>query len=143
MKAVLVSLIMLFTLSASAQTCIGTWITIDDDSGKKKSKVKLYKYKGKMYGKITYLYPGDGNGANPKCVKCSGDRHNKLVLGMQIVRNLYWNGDEWEGGTIVDPENGKVYKVKIWIDENNSSRLNVRGYSYGFYRTQTWKKVNG
>ena len=141
MKAVLVSLVIMFSLSASAQTCLGTWITIDDKTGKKKSKVELYKHKGKMYGKITFLYPREGRGPDPKCTKCKGDRHNRPLVGMRIVRGLWWNGSEWEGGTIVDPENGKVYKVKIWIDRENFNRLQVRGYSYGFYRTQTWKKV--
>lgn len=141
MKALLVSLIVLFSLSAYSQSCLGTWISIDDATGKKKSKVKLYKSKGKMYGKITYLYPDKESPANSKCVKCKGDRYNKPVVGLQIVRGLEWNGSEWEGGTIVDPENGKVYKAKIWIDRSNFDRLKLRGYSYGFYRTQTWKKV--
>lgn len=140
MKGILATLIILFSLNASAQSCLGTWITIDDETGKKKSKVELYKYKGKMYGKITYLYPREGR-TTTKCIKCKGDRKNKELVGLQIVRGLWWNGSEWEGGTIVDPANGKVYKVKIWIDRDNYNRLKVRGYSYGFYRTQTWKKV--
>lgn len=141
MKAILVSLLVLFSLNVSAQTCVGTWITIDDDSGKKKSKVKLYKYKGQLYGKITYLYPREGRADNAKCTKCDGDRKNKPLVGLQIVRNLKWDGSEWEGGTIVDPENGKVYTVKLWVDPNNKNKLKVRGYSWGFYRTQTWKRV--
>ena len=139
MKFLLFSLIVLFSFKASSQSCLGTWITIDDKTGKRKSKVKLYKSKGKMYGKITYVYPNKKN--TSKCLKCKGDRKNKPIIGLQIVRGLWWNGSEWEGGTIVDPENGKVYKVKIWIDRGNYDRLKVRGYSYGFYRTQTWKKV--
>jgi uncharacterized protein (DUF2147 family) len=57
------------------------------------------------------------------------------------VRGCKWDGTEWEGGTIVDPENGKVYTVKIWMDENNPNKLNVRGYIGIFFRTQTWERV--
>ena len=60
---------------------------------------------------------------------------------MQIVRGLEWNGSEWEDGTIVDPENGKTYTVKMWIDASKPDKLNVRGYIGPFYRTQTWTRT--
>lgn len=141
MKAILVSLLVLFSLNITAQTCVGTWISIDDDTGKKKSKVKLYKYKGQLYGKITYLYPREGRAENAKCTECDDDRSGEPLLGLQIVRNCKWNGSEWKGGTIVDPEDGKVYTVKLWVDPNNADKLKVRGYIGPFYRTQTWKRV--
>lgn len=124
-----------------AQTCYGKWVTIDDNTGKKKSIVELYKYKDQMYGKITYLYPREGREDNPVCKKCTDDRKNQPLEGLQLVRNLKWNGKEWEGGTIVDPENGKIYTVKIWLDDANSDKLNVRGYIGPFFRTQTWWRV--
>jgi uncharacterized protein (DUF2147 family) len=123
------------------QTCLGKWTTIDDESGKKKSTVELYKYKDQLYGKITYLYPREGREADPVCKKCSDDRKNKPLVGLQIVRNLKWDGEEWEGGTIVDPENGKIYTVKIWLDESDTDKLNVRGYIGPFFRTQTWVRA--
>ena len=126
--------------TAFGQTCIGQWVTIDDESHEKKSVVELYKKDGKMYGKIVFLYPNKENDPNPKCKNCSGDLKNKPILGMHIVRGLSWDENEWEGGTILDPENGKVYTVKIWIDPDNHKRLNVRGYIGPFYRTQTWIK---
>lgn len=128
-------------ISAFSQTCIGKWTTIDDGTGKKKSTVELYKYKDQMYGKITYLYPREGREADPVCKKCTDDRKNKPLVGLQIVRNLTWDGEEWKGGTIVDPENGKVYTVKIWLDKENPNKLNVRGYIGPFFRTQTWVRV--
>lgn len=124
-----------------AQTCLGKWTTIDDETGKKKSTVELYKYKDQLYGKITYLYPREGREANPVCKKCTDDRKNQPLEGLQIVRNLKWNGKEWEGGTIVDPENGKIYRVSIWLDSSDSDKLNVRGYIGPFFRTQTWVRV--
>lgn len=126
---------------AKAQSCVGTWITIDDETGKKKSKVELYKKDGKLYGKIVYLYPREGREDNPKCTKCTGDRKNQPLIGLQIVRGLEWDGSEWEDGTICDPENGKIYTCSIWLDEENKDRLYVRGYVGPFFRTQTWIRV--
>lgn len=143
MRKYLLSCFVLFSLISFAQkTCVGKWITIDDESGKKKSIVELYKSESKLYGKITYLYPREGREDNPKCTKCSGDRKNKPLIGLQIVRGCKWNGSEWEGGTIVDPENGKVYDVKFWLDPSNANRLNVRGYIGIFFRTQQWIRTS-
>lgn len=130
------------SLVTFAQSAIGKWNTIDDKTGKKKSIVELYKHEGKLYGKIVHLYPREGREANPVCKECTDDRKNKPLEGLQIVRGLEWNGKEWEKGTIVDPENGKIYKCKLWIDESNPNKLQLRGYVGPFYRTQTWEKVN-
>ena len=56
----------------SAQSCLGYWITIDDESGLKKSIVELYKKDGKMYGKVVYIYKRGKDGPNSKCTECSG-----------------------------------------------------------------------
>lgn len=141
MKSLLIAFVLMFSVSGFAQSSIGSWITIDDKTGKQKSIVELFKKGDKLFGKIKYLFPREGRPDNPVCDKCTDDRKGKPIKGMEIVRELTWNGSEWEGGTIVDPENGKVYKVKIWVDSDNSDRLKVRGYAGIFYRTQTWKKL--
>lgn len=141
MKWILLTLLMVTTVVAKAQSCVGTWITIDDETGKKKSKVELYKKDNKLYGKIVYLYPREGREENPKCKKCTDDRKNQPLIGLQIVRGLEWDGGEWEDGTICDPENGKVYTCALWLDSENKDRLNVRGYMGPFFRTQTWIRV--
>lgn len=131
----------LLSVMSWGQTSVDKWTTIDDESGKKKSIVELYKYEGQLYGKITYLYPREGREENPKCTLCTDDRKNKPLIGLQIVRNLKWDGEVWHSGTIVDPENGKTYKVKMWVDKDTPDKLNVRGYVGPFYRTQTWERV--
>lgn len=141
MRALLIGLFLMTTAIAKAQSCVGTWVTIDDATGKKKSKVELYKKDGKLYGKIVYLFPREGREENPKCTKCTDDRKNKPLIGLEIVRGMKWDGEEWEDGTIVDPENGKIYTCAIWLEEGNNDRLNVRGYVGPFYRTQTWWRV--
>lgn len=141
MKHILSLLFVCAVVAAKAQTCVGTWITIDDETGKKKSKVELYKSDGYLYGKIVYLYPREGREPNPKCTKCSGDRKNQPLVGLQIIRGMKWDGEEWDSGTIVDPENGKTYTCALWLDEDNPDKLNVRGYVGPFFRTQTWIRV--
>lgn len=129
------------SLNSIAQSCVGKWITIDDETNKKKSIVELYKVDGKLYGKIIYLFPREGREENPKCRKCTDDRKDQPLVGLQIVRSLKWDGEEWEGGTIVDPENGKIYTVKMWLEEGNANLLNVRGYVGPIFRTQKWVRV--
>jgi uncharacterized protein (DUF2147 family) len=78
---------------------------------------------------------------DPVCENCEGDRKGEKVLGLEIMRGMEDDGDEWDDGTILDPESGKVYDCIIWIDEDNPNTLNVRGYIAFFYRTQYWKRV--
>ena len=141
MKQLLFVLALFVSMNSFAQTCVGKWITIDDETNKKKSIVELYKVDGKLYGKIIYLFPREGREENPKCKKCTDDRKDQPLVGLQIVRSLKWDGEEWEGGTIVDPENGKIYTVKMWLEEGNANLLNVRGYVGPIFRTQKWVRV--
>jgi uncharacterized protein (DUF2147 family) len=141
MKTAFTCFFTLFTMVSIAQSCVGKWITVDDETGKKKSIVEFYKKDEKLYGKITYMYPQSGQDPNAKCTKCTGDRKNQPVLGLQIVRGMKWNGSEWDEGTILDPENGKIYSAKIWLDPENKDRLNMRGYLGPIYRTQRWIRV--
>lgn len=141
MNKLLTIIVLLFSLNSMAQSCLGKWVTIDDETNKKKSIVELYKIDGKMYGKITYLFPREGREPNAKCKKCTDDRKDQPLLGLQIVRGLKWNGSAWEDGTIVDPENGKIYTVKMWLEPGNPNYLNVRGYIGPFFRTQKWVRT--
>lgn len=145
MKNLLVLALFVFiggSVYAQTSSCLGKWTTIDDKTNNKKSTVELYKKDGKMYGKITYLYPRKGRPDNPVCDKCTDDRKGEPLIGLQLVRGLEWDGSVWKNGTIVDPENGKIYTTKIWINADDHNKLNVRGYVGPFYRTQTWIRVN-
>lgn len=117
----------------------GKWKTIDDETGKAKSIVEIWKKAdGKYYGKISQLLIKP---ENANCVACKDDRKNKSLLGMEIIRGLKKDGDEFTGGSITDPKNGKSYKCTITKD---GDKLNVRGYM-GISligRTQTWHKVD-
>ena len=114
----------------------GVWITQDDETGKKKSEVLLYKNQGKLYGKILNLLLEEDKGK--LCVNCKGENKNLAIKGMVIVEGLELNGKTWEGGTILDPKSGKTYSCYITFENENT--LKVRGY-IGFSllgRTQKW-----
>lgn len=140
-KMIILILALMFNVVMFAQSSLGKWVTIDDKTNKKKSIVELYKDGDKMYGKIIYLYPREGREPDAKCTKCTDDRKDQPLVGLQIVRNMTWNGGAWENGTIVDPEIGKAYNLKMWVDADKPNLLNVRGYVGPFYRTQTWVRV--
>ena len=137
MKKILLGLSLLVGVAISAQI-EGKWKTIDDETGKAKSIVEIFKKNdGKYYGKIQQLMQKP---TNDNCVKCKDDRKNKPLIGLEIIRGLEKDGDEFTGGTITDPKNGKTYKCTITRDGN---KLNVRGY-IGFSvigRTQVWQKI--
>ncbi|WP_420573939.1 DUF2147 domain-containing protein [Kordia sp.] len=123
-----------------AQSVVGKWKTIDDETGEAKSIVEIYEENGKIYGKVVdILNPAKRDGL---CEKCKGDRKNKPVLGMQIINGLKKDDDEYKGGKILDPEKGKEYKCKIWLDSDDKNKLYVRGYIAFLYRTQNWYRVN-
>jgi len=136
-KLVIVSL--LISVTTNAQLIVGKWKTIDDNTGEERSIVEIYKKGDKIYGKIALVLNESERGK--LCEECKGSDHNKPIEGMVIIKGLKKDGNEYEDGTILDPENGKVYKCKIWVDEDNPKILNVRGYIAFLYRTQQWIKV--
>ncbi len=126
-------------LGAQAQVA-GKWRTIDDETSEPKSIVELFEREGKMYGKIVKLFRKPGEDPDPVCDECSEDdaRFKKKIIGMEILRDMVKSGEEYTEGDILDPNNGKIYRCRIWLEGNN---LKVRGYWGPFYRTQTWHKT--
>lgn len=125
-----------FATMASAQSAfLGEWVTIDDESGQKKSVVNIYKgSNGLYYGKITTLFK------NPKsvCTACTGNLHNKPIVGLVIVQDMKYKDGELYGGKILDPNNGKFYYAKMSI---KNGKLVLRGSldKAGLLgRSQTW-----
>jgi len=118
---------------------MGTWRTVDEKSGKVMSQVEVYEEGGKLFGKITGLTePNDKDGKPKTCNKCPGADKDKPIVGLVIIKDLSLSGDRYKGGTIMDPEDGKVYKAEVWVEDG---KLKVRGYLGLFYKTQTWLKA--
>ncbi len=131
------ALMLCVSLSVSAQSIVGKWKTIDDETNKERSIVEIYEEDGKYYGRIIKIFYRPDEKPGNVCDKCTDDRKGKVIDGMQIIRGLEKKGTEFKEGTILDPKNGKVYDCKIWVEKNT---LKVRGYVAFFYRTQTWLK---
>ena len=125
--------------SIQAQSVIGKWKTIDDETGEAKSIVEVYEKSGKIYGKVVDILRADHK--KDVCSKCEGAEKNKPILGMIIINGLKKDGSEYSGGTILDPTNGKKYKCYITLD--SADKLKLRGY-VGISimgRTQYWTRV--
>jgi len=133
MRTLITTLTIALGATLSAQDIAGRWVTIDDNTGKRRSVVEIAVKDGKATGRIVEIF--DKTKEDKTCEKCTDDRKGRKVLGMEIIRNMGKDGDEWEDGTIMDPDNGKVYDCKLWVEDG---KLQVRGYVAFFFRTQTW-----
>jgi uncharacterized protein (DUF2147 family) len=127
-------------LAFAQATPVGLWKTIDDETKAEKSHVRITESGGVLSGKIEKLL--DPTKQDSKCDKCDGARKDKPVLGMTIVEGVKKNDSEpyWDGGTILDPNNGKTYKVRM-TPKDDGKQLEVRGFIGPFFRNQTWTRV--
>ena len=145
MRTILASALLAFGMLFATQTFaadstpVGTWTQVDDATGKPKSIIEITEQPdGTLQGKVMQVLFSD-QGTHPVCDKCEGERHNQPVDGMVIMWGVKQDGDAWGGGHILDPNNGKTYKVKLSL-KDDGSKLDVRGYigMPMLGRTQTW-----
>jgi uncharacterized protein (DUF2147 family) len=106
---------------------VGLWKNIDDVSGKPKALIRISDNKGMLEGRIEKLYRPADQDQNPKCTRCEGVNKDQPIIGMVFMSGLARSGDEYTGGQILDPDNGKVYKSKLTLVDGGK-KLNVRGY---------------
>jgi uncharacterized protein (DUF2147 family) len=143
MKQLLAAYVFAFAAAAHAQsTPVGLWKTVDDDTHKEKSLVRITEAGGVLTGAIDKLLD-PATKPDAVCDKCSDERKGKPLLGLVILRNVKHNADDaniWDGGDITDPNNGKSYRVRLRPVEDGK-QLEVRGYFGPFYRTQHWIRV--
>jgi uncharacterized protein (DUF2147 family) len=139
----LVTTALLSAASASVfaqMTPEGLWRSIDDETQKPKAEIRIKADSGNVLnGKIEKSLIQSNE---PNCTKCTDDRKDKPKVGMEIIRGAKKTEgkDLWEGGQILDPENGKTYTLRMTPLEGGKL-LQVRGYIGPFYRTQTWQRV--
>nr|WP_295771994.1 DUF2147 domain-containing protein [Rhodoferax sp.] len=143
LRSIIAVLVCGFSVSAMAEMSpVGVWQTIDDKDGTVKSEIRIVETAGVVSGKIDKILDSKAK-QDDKCVECSDERKDQPILGMEIMRGLKKTEgkDVWEGGTILDPKNGKVYKATVTPIEGGK-KLQMRGYIGFFYRTQIWNRVN-
>ena len=125
----------------STDSPIGVWQTIDDHTHEPKALVQIAQNAdGTLSGKVIKgLNPADS--PDRRCTECTDERKDQKILGMTIIRDMKQDGDHWDGGNILDPENGKVYRCKMTLEEAGQ-KLVVRGYIGVSLlgRSQTWNR---
>lgn len=130
------SFVSMMSLSAQVKGIVGNWKTVDDKTGDSFSIVTIYQAKdGLYYGKITKMLVGP---KDERCVECEGEDYNKPLEGLVIIRGMKAENGQLVGGKVLDPESGKFYYGKIYLD---GDKLVLRGSldKRGFLgRNQTW-----
>ena len=134
----------LVSVSAMAQMSpVGLWQTISDKDGKVTSEVRIVETAGVLSGKIEKVLTTTAK-PDDKCVACKDERKDQPIVGLEFIRGAKKTDgkDLWEGGSILDPDNGTVYKLRMTPIEGGK-KLEVRGYVGAplFGRTQTWIRV--
>ncbi|HEY0201445.1 MAG TPA: DUF2147 domain-containing protein [Burkholderiaceae bacterium] len=136
----LAAIFLIVTGSAQAQMSpLGLWCSVDDKSGEAKAEIRIADAGGTLSGRIERSLKKDGK---PTCEECSDDRRGQPIQGLEIIRGggKTEGKDVWEGGKILDPENGKEYRASF-TPIDGGARLEVRGYLGPFWRTQTWVRI--
>jgi uncharacterized protein (DUF2147 family) len=146
MKNVLMALAATFamTTALAEPTPAGLWKTIDDSTKAERSHVRITDSSGAITGRIEKLLGPDAK-PDAACDECTGADKGKPIVGMTIIRGIKKNAETeglWDGGTILDPANGKTYKLRLKPSEDGK-KLEVRGYIGApmFGRSQTWYRV--
>ena len=128
-------------LAAAQMTPVGLWRNVDDKTGEAKAEVRIAESGGVLTGKIEKRLLKDAK-PDDVCIECSDDRKGARLLGLEIIRSAQKaeGKDVWEGGKILDPENGRNYSLRLSPVEGGK-RLEVRGAIGPFGRTQTWIRI--
>ncbi|MBI3148483.1 MAG: DUF2147 domain-containing protein [Betaproteobacteria bacterium] len=121
---------------------VGAWTTIDDETKKPKSLVRISEKDGVYTGTIEKIF--DPAKQDSKCDECAADdpRRGKPVIGMTILSGLKHTSDSvYAGGTVLDPANGKTYNAKVTVIDGGK-KLEMRGSFLFIGRTQTWLRAD-
>lgn len=128
--------------AADLTSPVGDWRTIDDHSHKPRAIVQVYEQNGLLYGRVKEILDHKYDGVI--CQHCAGYAANKPVLGLVLINGLKPEGQAWDGGTILNPENGKVYRCRVHLASGGETLI-VRGYigTPMIGRTQIWQRMAG
>ncbi|MBZ9631887.1 DUF2147 domain-containing protein [Salegentibacter sp. LM13S] len=128
----------LISSGIQAQGVFGKWNVVND-AGRVNSIVEIYEKNGAVHGKVLRITKEEHR--DRKCTECQGELKDRPIEGLNVIRDFVKEGDEYVDGTLIDPKSGKEYDGKIWVDDNNPDKLNVRGYIAFFYKTKVWERA--
>jgi uncharacterized protein (DUF2147 family) len=123
-------------------TPAGLWQSIDDTTGKPRAEIRISEAGGVFTGRIERSLLPNPTGVVLLCELCPDDRRDKPLIGLDIIRNIKPSTDTqvWDGGEILDPDKGKIFKLRLQL-QDNGKKLQVRGYIGPFFRNQTWIRI--
>lgn len=121
---------------ADSASPVGKWRTFDPDTGAPKTVVEITEANGELTGTVVELL----DNGETTCTACEGDRHDQPLVGMAILWGLTKDGNEWSGGTILRPANGKTADASLELTDGGS-KLEVTGSKGFMSRSQTWERV--
>jgi uncharacterized protein (DUF2147 family) len=142
LKAAMTAFLLAACGAAAAQSNpVGLWRNIDDKTGEAKAEIRITENAGMLNGRIEKVLRKDAK-PDEKCVECKDERKDQPMVGLEIIRGAKKSadGEGWEGGLILDPENGREYRLRL-TPRGNGQKLEVRGSFGPFWRTQTWVRV--
>ena len=108
----------------AAPDIVGLWKTYDDETGRPAALVRIFSERGAYVGRVEELLDGE---APRRCDRCVGERHGQAIVGMVILTGLRSEGDRYAGGDILDPEQGRFYRVEARLTDQGD-KLSLRGY---------------
>jgi uncharacterized protein (DUF2147 family) len=138
-KIFFTTLLFALSITINGQSIFGKWNSTNEETGNIDSIIEVYEKDGKAFAKVIEI-KGSAR-KNAVCEKCEDENKNKPILGLNILTGLEKNKDEWSGGNILDPRNGRIYNCYIKLIKPN--KLKIRGY-IGlalFGKTAYWERA--
>ena len=104
-------------LAGSADAIVGVYLNDD-----RNAKIEIFKEGLKYFGKIIWhsVPRKDENNPDPSL-------RERDIQGLVFLRDFEYDAseNEWNGGKVYAPDNGKTYNGYLWLDEG---LLKMRGY---------------